>query len=134
MTKLELRIGFPTPSANLWAGRSHWAYKTHQQRWRRYLEEAYLDARAEHGANCWPKPPRAKVRVTVERFTPRENALDVDNGIAGLKPVLDSLTRCELIDGDHADGIELVFAQPKNPVRYPRMWTAITLEKLEAGA
>ena len=131
MTTLVLGIGFPTPSANLWAGRSHWAYKVHQRRWLRYVHEAYCEARAQHGALVWPKPPKAKVRVTIERFTARENALDFDNLVGGCKVALDALREVQLIDDDKMAAIEAVYLQPKNPIRYPTMWTQLTLERLE---
>lgn len=132
MTTLVLMIGFPTPSANLWAGRSRWAYTVHQRRWLRYVHEAYCEARAAQGRGLvWPKPPRAKVRVTIERLTPRENGLDYDNFVAGCKPVLDALAHVQLIDDDKAAAVTAVYQQPKNPIRYPRMWTQLTLERLE---
>lgn len=129
MTRVVLMVGFPTPSANLWAGRSHWAYKVHQRRWLRYIHEAYCEARAQHGAHVWPKPPNAPVRVTIERFTPRENSLDYDNFVAGCKPVLDALAHTQLIDDDKAAAVTALYQQPKNPIRYPRMWTQLTLER-----
>lgn len=129
MLKLELKIAAATPSANAWAGRSRWSYREYQRRWLRLISDSYFEARTEFGANCWPKPPRQKVRVTVERFTPRENALDFDNFVGGAKVCLDSLVKTQLVDNDTPAAIEVVYRQPRNPVAFPRYWTRVTLER-----
>jgi len=71
------------------------------------------------------------VRVTIERFTRTENALDADNLVGGFKPVLDALKTLALVDDDAHAAIELVARQPKNPFRFPMNWTRLTLERLD---
>ena len=133
-SRLVLRIEWPTPSLNELANRrSRFAYRVQRARWLKRVSDAYLDEKAAHGHRraFWPKPPQCRVRVTVERFGRTEHALDHDNFLGGLKPVLDALRTLELVDNDTHAAIELVALQPKNPHRYPRMWTQITLERLD---
>jgi len=133
--RLVLRIPFPTPSLNEMANvRSPWNYKTTRERWKRYVTDAWFEAKAEagRGPSLWHRPPGCKVRVTIERYTRTENALDVDNLIGGFKPVLDALKTLALVDDDKHAAIELLARQPKNPFRYPMNWTQITLQRLDA--
>lgn len=130
---LELRIPYATPSLNaLTNRRSRFAYKTTRLRWERYVAEAWFEAKARHGRGptLWLKPPRCRVRVTVERHGRQENALDHDNFLGGLKPLLDALRRFELIDNDRHAAIELVAHQPRT-LTPPMMRTRILLERLE---
>lgn len=135
MTSLVLRIPYATPSLNEIANRrTRWAYRTAKTRWMRRLSDAYLAQRAALGRGrreIWCKPPRCRVRVTVERYGRSENALDRDNFVGGLKPVLDALRLLEFVDDDRDQAIELVATQPKNPHRTPLMWTEIRLERLD---
>jgi hypothetical protein len=132
--RLVLQIPWPTPSLNDLANvRSRWAYKTTRARWERRVSDAWLEAKvaAGRGPVLWQKPPRCRVRVTIERFARTEHALDADNLVGGCKPVLDALRRLELIDEDRHAAIELVARQAKSPYRFPAMWTQITLERLD---
>lgn len=134
---LVLRIPWATPSLNELANRrSRFAYKAQRTRWLRRINEAFLEAKAARGhsrVSIWEKPPKCRVRVTVERFGRMEHALDGDNFTGGLKPVLDALRKLELIDNDTHQAIDLQGRQPKNPHRAPTMWTRITLERLDAS-
>lgn len=132
--KLVLDIPWPTPSLNDFAHKgSRWAYRTTKTRWLRRITDAWLDVRATAGRrDIWPTPPVLKVRVTIERYGRTANALDADNFLGGLKPVLDALRELRLIADDRALAIDLVGAQLKNPYRAPPMWTRITLEQLLA--
>lgn len=135
MGPLVLRIPCATPSLNVIANkRSRWAYRTMRTQWMRRVSDAYLEVKHARGRGpaVWHKPPRCRVRVTVERFTRQANALDRDNFIGGLKPVLDALRYLELIDEDRDQALELVATQPKNPHRTPVAWTQLTLERLES--
>lgn len=134
MTKLVLRIPWATPSLNEVANRrSRFAYRATRARWMKRVSDAWLDAKAEWGRGraVWPRPPHGRVRVTVERFGRTEHALDADNMMGGLKPVLDALRALQLVDDDRHAAIDLVALQPRNPYRSPLMWTQITLERLE---
>jgi hypothetical protein len=131
--RLVLQIPWPTPSLNDLANvRSRWAYKTTRARWERRVSDAWFDAKVAAGRSViWVKPPRCRVRVTIERFARTAHALDADNLVGGCKPVLDALRKLELIDEDRHAAIELVTRQQKSPYRYPAMWTQITLERLD---
>lgn len=134
MEKLVLRIPWATPSLNeIVNRRNRWAYRLTKTRWMRRIADAYCEEKAARGRGpeIWLKPPKCRVRVTVERFTRQENALDADNLLGGLKPILDALRLQSLIDEDRAAAIELIARQPKNPHATPPMWTQITLERLE---
>jgi hypothetical protein len=137
MTGLVLCIPWPTPSLNTITNRrSRWAYRTIRTRWMRRVSDAYLEARAAQrttpgSAGHWPTPPHGRVRVTIERFARQADALDQDNFLGGLKPVLDALRALSLIDDDRAAAIELVAEQRVNPYRTPAMWTQIRLDRLE---
>lgn len=132
-----LRIPWPTPSLNEIANKRHrFAYRALRARWLARVGAAFLEARSEAGrprVAIWLRPPRCRVRVTVERFGRMENALDLDNLLGGLKPVLDALRALELIDEDRHAAIDLVAAQPKNPFKTPTMWTRITLERMDGA-
>lgn len=136
MRRLVLRIPWPTPSLNDPGVRQRWAYKTTKARWLRRVADAWFEAKAAAGRGpvIWVKPPRCRVRVTIERFGRMENALDLDNLMGGYKCVLDALRALQLIDEDRHAAIDLVARQPKNPYRLPAMWTQITLERLEQGS
>lgn len=128
-----LQIPFATPSLNELANRrTRFAYKVQRARWMKRVSDAWLEEKARRGRGpaIWIKPPRCRVRVTIERFGRMEDALDPDNFRGGLKPVLDALRRLELLDDDTPKAIELQELQPKNPHRFPPMWTRITLERL----
>lgn len=132
-----LRIPHPTPSANeLVNRRSRFAYKVTRARWQRRVSDAWFEAKEQRGRGpaLWLRPPKCRVRVTVERFGRTENALDVDNMLGGLKPVLDALRKLELLDDDDAGALDLVATQPQHPGGTPLMWTRITLERLDGAA
>ena len=135
MGPLVLKIAAATPSLNdLTNVQSTFAYRTTRARWLKHVGDAWVEAKAAAGRGpvLWLKPPRCRVRVTIERFTRLEHALDADNLTGGCKPVLDALRTLALIDDDRHAAIELVTRQAKNPYRWPARWTQITLERLEA--
>jgi hypothetical protein len=107
--------GVVPQSPNAWVGRSHWAYRTQKDRWIRLLLDAWMVALAVEPAltRSWPRPPTTRVRCTVERITPRKDALDLDNAYGSVKPLLDSLRYLRLIADDTAAVLELVVRQPK---------------------
>lgn len=133
--RLELRIEFPTPSANALVNRvrGRAVYRQARRVWLSRVHSAYWQARQEAGRRrIWISPPGCKVRVTIERLTRQADALDYDGLVGGCKPLVDALVKLDLLDDDNPrNGAELVYLQPKNPIRYPAAWTRITLERLD---
>lgn len=131
--RLVLLLEGATPSLNeIVNKRTRWAYRRHRARWLKRLSDAWLQARiaAGRGPEPWLRPPKALVRVTVERLTARENPLDDDNLIGGLKPLLDGLRKLHFIDDDNPRAITIVASQPKREGPGANM-TRLTLERLE---
>lgn len=131
--RLVLLLEGATPSLNELANkRTRWAYRRNRARWLKRLSDAWFTARAAagRGPEPWLRPPKGTVRVTVERLTARENPLDYDNLIGGLKPLLDGMRKLQFIDDDNPRAIELVARQPKREGPGANM-TRLTLERLE---
>lgn len=123
--RLVLEVDGAVPkSLNAFMGRSRWAWRGEKARWVRRLRDAWLAATIR-GAARWPTPPRRPVRVTIERITARENALDPDNAIGSAKPALDALRHLQLLADDTAAALSLTVRQPKQP---KTRRTRITLE------
>jgi hypothetical protein len=124
---LEVQDAVPK-SLNAFMGRSRWAWRGEKTKWIGRLSKAWWVAKAEQGraAVAWPTPPTRKVRVTVERITPRANALDADNLAGSCKPLLDALRHLQLLADDTTEAIDLVVRQPKGEPK--QKLTRITLE------
>jgi hypothetical protein len=85
-----------------------WSRHRGLKRWKKLVADSYIAALAEQGRRTpqWPTPPRARVLVHIERFTPG-TLLDPDNFVGGLKPAIDGLKALHLIDEDNPAAIEL---------------------------
>lgn len=124
--RLVLEVPGEVPhSLNRFMGRSRWAWRGEKVRWVQRLSVAWLMAKATGLAGQWPTPPPRPVRVTVERITPRADALDADNAHGACKPILDALRHLQLLADDTAAAITLTVLQPKQP---KTRRTRITLE------
>lgn len=122
--RLVLEVPVVPKSLNAYMGRSRWAWRGEKARWVTRLSHAWLLAKVR-GAQPWPTPPPRPVRVTVERITPRADALDADNAHGACKPILDALRHLQLLADDTAAAITLTVLQPKQP---KTRRTRITLE------
>lgn len=80
---LDLRLAVRTPSLNEWQ-RMHWRVR------QRTIKQLVFCLMASKGGRVWPVPPDCPVRVIVTRSY-RSQPLDEDNGMGGLKPLLDAL-------------------------------------------
>lgn len=124
--RLVLEVDAVPHSLNRFMGRSRWAWRGEKARWVRLLREAWREAHYYGRRDeAWPILPPRPVRVTVERITPRENALDADNAHGACKPILDALRHLQLLADDTAAAITLTVLQPKQP---KTRRTRITLE------
>lgn len=127
--RLVLEVPDHVPaSLNAYMGRSRWPYRAAKRQWLRWVGDAWraeLAARGRRGV-AWPMPPVGRVRVTVERITPRADALDADNAHGACKPILDALRELGLLADDTVAAIDLVVAQPKGAPHERR--TRVTLE------
>lgn len=109
-----LDIPRATPSLNA-THHMHWRVAFRQKKlWQQEIHYARLRA----GYRLLGPYPRAK--VTIERYG---RALDPDNFVGGLKPIIDSLRHEGLIAEDTAEHLELVPRQFKGRPR-----TLITVE------
>ena len=130
-TGLRLVLEVPNyvpASLNAFVGRSRWAYPAEKALWAKRVNIAYLEAKIADRRTVfqWPLPPTWRVRVTVERITPRADALDPDNMYGACKVILDALRGLRLLQDDTARTVELVPLQPKGAPHERK--TRITLE------
>jgi hypothetical protein len=95
----------------------------------RLLSDAHyarLVASGRQPGPAWPTPPIGQVRCTIDRITPRADALDPDNAAGAVKPLLDALRGLSLLADDTAAALDLVVRQPKGAPR--ERLTRVTLE------
>lgn len=114
---IELTIMEPTPGLNAFIYR-HWRSYYHLKKdWYTRLWIAALEAKCG-------KPRLPKAKVTIERYS--RGTLDEDNFRGGLKPVIDGLKSCGLIEDDSHDHITVDASQHRGrPYR-----TVIRIEQL----
>lgn len=127
--RLVLEVdGLVPVTLNAYMGRSRWAYRGQKARWIGRLRDAWWQARAEtpRETAAWLSPPTRRVRCTIERITPRQDALDIDNAYGSVKPVLDALRALRLLADDTAARLDLVVRQPKGAPK--QRLTRVTLE------
>lgn len=100
-----LDIPEASPSLNAFANSLRpYAYQKIRNDWQKYLISAWWEAREHTPALASLTPPR-RARLTVTRSSPR--ALDPDNLVGGLKPVIDALRRMNLIHDDDPESLTL---------------------------
>jgi hypothetical protein len=91
MTEIALTVPLPTPSGNQLSG-YHWRRRHRMKRdWQWGVLAAMGGVRAD-----WPLK---RVEVTIERHTANP-IKDLDNAVAGLKPVLDGMVAAGAIADD----------------------------------
>lgn len=78
----------------------HWSVKTSREQWREAAFVAALDAIPEG----WETLQRANVAV-LWRYHVRRTR-DLDNLVAGLKPILDGLVLARVLEDDHSGVLE----------------------------
>ncbi len=103
---MTIRFTLPrvTKSLNIWQ-RMSWRARQREQRdwdWLVRAETAALTAQTH-----WE--PRGRIAVSIERHGPRR--LDTDNLWASVKPLVDALKHCGLIQDDTDTAIDLTVTQ-----------------------
>lgn len=116
---LSFELPMLTPTTNTLL-RMHWRTRENVNRAWRILVVSKTGGRGRAG---WPDPPPARVRATIVRSS--HQAVDHDNAIGGLKPLIDALKALRLIVDDGPAHLELVAQAVKGPVR-----VVVTLEAL----
>lgn len=117
-----LQVPEATPSLNAFANRrSVYCYQRLRGHWERQLLDAWYIARSTSTRLVGFVPPD-RARLTVHRYASR--ALDPDNLVGGLKPVIDALRRLTLIADDDPASLTLEVL----PMRAPAPATVLVLE------
>ena len=101
----DLEVPAATPSLNVFTNRRNpFTYSALRSRWREYLTSAWFDARRLHPELAgFVPPPRAC--LTIYRYSPA--AIDPDNLVGGVKPVLDALRSLALMADDNPSSLRL---------------------------
>jgi hypothetical protein len=132
--RVTLKIGLElrSPNKTLWA---HWRAKQNErQKWEKAItaalavERNHGDWRFQDGAPK-PVPPAPRVRVSATRYVPHRRRFirDDDNLVFAMKPVLDALKACGLIQDDRRSCCQL--ETPRQVAgTSPAPWTEIVIE------
>lgn len=116
-----LEIPVATPSLNE-TSQAHWiaGYRL-KKRWKKLVRDAFYQSRANSPGSTHDAPPCARVHIV--RYGKKR--LDYDNFIGGLKPLIDALKLCALIQDDDVSHVH-IDAHQYAPASVPRTVVSIT--------